>query len=226
LKRVFFISAAIAAFLLSVGAVAAFLYWKSFEDTPQYSLALLVEASRNNDDATVATLVDTDSIVVDFVPQITAKALEFYGRGLSPAAAARVNALAEPLVPVMKKRAKAEFPAVLRTETARFNNVPFAGLVVGAERYLEISIDGDRSALRSKLPQHSFEVKMQRNGDRWKVVSLRDEQLAEQIAKAIGEQLIAAAAEGNLKEAGENIGLTDIEGLIREIEKVFTETGH
>jgi hypothetical protein len=225
LKRVFLVSAAIAVSLLLIGSLAAFLYWKSFEDTPQYSLALLVEASRNSDDAAVGTLVDTDSIVVDFVPQITAKALELYGRGLSPEATVRVNALAEPLIPVMKQRAKAEFPSVLRSETARFNSVPFAGLVVGAERYLDISIEGDRSILRSKLPEHSFEVTMRRHGDRWRVVSLRDEKLAEQIAKAIGEQLIAAAAEGNLKETGAQIGLSNIDELIREVEKVFTESG-
>ncbi len=208
-----------------MGALGAFLYWKTFEDTPQYSLALLVEASQNNDNTTVAMLVDTDSIVEDFVPQITAKALELYGRGLSAEASARVNALAEPLVPVMKNRAKAEFPTVLRTETARFNNVPFAGLVIGAERYLDIVIEGDRARLKSKLPQHSFEVAMRRTSKSWKVVSLRDEQLAEQIAKAIGEQLIAAAAEGNLKKAGQDIGLRNIEELIQEVEKVFTETG-
>ena len=59
-----------------VGGIAGWLYWKSFEDTPQYSLALLFDAARRDDNAAVAELVDADAVVDSFVPQVTEKAVE------------------------------------------------------------------------------------------------------------------------------------------------------
>ncbi len=77
--------------LLVLGAIlGGYIYWRSFADTPQYSLALLVDAARRDDQAKVDEIVAVDAIVDDFVPQITDKAVELYGRGLPPQTIARV----------------------------------------------------------------------------------------------------------------------------------------
>jgi hypothetical protein len=47
---------------------AGCLYWRSLRSTPQYSLALLIDASRRNDRKAIDSLVDTDKVVDDFVP--------------------------------------------------------------------------------------------------------------------------------------------------------------
>ncbi len=70
---------------LIVGAIGGYFYWRNLKTTPQYSLALLVDAARRDDQKTIDELVNTDAVVDDFMPQITDKAVELYGRGLAPA---------------------------------------------------------------------------------------------------------------------------------------------
>lgn len=201
--------------------IGAFVYWQSLTKTPQYSLALIIDAARTNDEDTINRLVDTDAIVDDFVPQITGKAADLYGRGLPPEIIAKLGEIATPLLPSVKSRARAEIPGIIRQKTDRFAEVPFAALVVGADRYLDIRQDNDSVVVTSKLPQHKFEVKMQRNGGEWKIVSVRDEQLAAQIAQTIGQQVIGIASNRNSGTAVSEGQLNGIRQLIKQAEDIF-----
>ncbi len=191
---VYFVS--IILIVIAAGAVTGYFYWRSLQKTPQYSLALIVDAARNHDDKTSNELIDIDSVVEDFVPQIVAQASELYGRGLPPQLLAKAELAAAPLMPAVKERARSEIPNVIRAKTKQLENVPFAALVFGADRYLDIEIDGDIASVKSVRPQDSFVLKMRRNGDMWAIVGLSDEQLAENIAKRIGQELMQLAASG------------------------------
>jgi hypothetical protein len=221
LKKFFLIAGSVGLGLAVVAAIAAFFYWQSLKSTPQYSLASLVAAARINDQGAFDELVDTNAVVDDFVPQVTGKAAELYGRGIPDIVLSRLTTVAEPLMPSIKVRARAELPKVIRRETDRFGDVPFAAMVVGADQYLAIVERGDIATVTSKLPDHDFEVKMRRNGTKWQVIGVRDQELATRIAQAIGEQIIGAAAAGNVESAGKNLGVRNIENLLREVEKVI-----
>src|SRR5687767_14300411 len=80
----------ILAAVIVAGSVGGYLYWRSFAETPQYSLALLVEAARRNDQAEMDRFISIDNVVDEFIPQITGKAIELYGRGVSQQTIARV----------------------------------------------------------------------------------------------------------------------------------------
>lgn len=207
--------------LAAVASVAGYFYWKSFEDTPQYSLALLVDAAHKDDQASVQQLVDTDAVVEAFIPQVTEKAAGLYGRGLPKDVLSRLSFVARPLMPAIKERAKAELPRLIRKETDRFSHVPFAGFVLGADQYLLIDVKGETATVRSNLPEHSFEVKMLRSGSRWKIVSVTDDDLSTRIAQAIGQEIIGIAASGELTRAGERLGVENLQDLIRQAEAIF-----
>ena len=209
--------------LLAVGlaGLAGYLYWRSFIDTPQYSLALLVDAARRGDQAQVDEIVEIDSVVDEFLPQITDKAIEMYGRGLPPQTIARVERVAMPVMPALKERARVRLPALIRKKTERFESVPFAAMVLGADRYLDIQPDGDIAILRSKLPEHSFEVRMQRNGHGWKIVGVQDEDLATEIAQKVGQEIIAVASTGGVDAAGERLGVSNLNTILHQAEDIF-----
>src|SRR6185436_17975388 len=118
--------------LIVAGIVGGYLYWQSFKDTPQYSLALLVDAARRDDQAQVDEFVAINSVVDEFMPQITGKAIELYGRGLPPQTIARVARVAEPMMPALKQRARVQLPSLIRKKAERFESVPFAAMVLGA----------------------------------------------------------------------------------------------
>ena len=81
IARIIFFSAVALAVMASS---ACYFYWRSLRSTPQYSVALLIDAARQDDKKAVGNLVDIDKVVDDFVPQITSSAVELYGRGLPP----------------------------------------------------------------------------------------------------------------------------------------------
>ncbi len=221
MKKFLLIAGAVSVVVATLAGIGGYLYWRSFRDTPQYSLALMIDAAKRGDDAAVEGLVDTDAVVDDFVPQVTDKAGELYGRGLPPAVVARLTDVAMPFMPAIKDQARTQLPDFIRRETARFNDVPFAAMVLGADRYLDITIDGEMARVRSKLPEHGFEATMRRSGERWQIVGVRDEKLATDIARVIGQQLIAAAKDGDIKQAARELGVDNIDELLRQVEELI-----
>lgn len=207
--------------LLIVGAIGGYFYWQSLKSTPQYSLALLVDAARRDDQKAIDELVNTDAVVDDFMPQVTAKAIELYGRGLPPAVLQKVEQQAAPLMPAIKQRARAEVPALIREKTKPFESFPFWAIAVGAKRYMEISEEGDKALIKSKIPDRPLELTMKKNGDKWQVVAIRDEVLARRIAEKIGQSLIAAAQKGTLKKVGEQNGIQNLQDAMKNFEGLF-----
>lgn len=207
-------------FLLVVG-IGGYFYWQSLKTTPQYSLALLVDAARRDDQQQMAQLVDTEAVVESFVPQITDKAVELYGRNLPPAQITKVKETAAPLMPAIKQRAKEELPRVIREKTQPFESVPWWAIALGADRAVEIRTEADTAYVKSKIPEREIEVTMKRSGDLWKVVAIKDEPLARRIAEKIGQELITASTRGNLKKAGEKLGVQNLQDMIKKVEEEF-----
>lgn len=208
------------AIVAAMAGAGFYIYWQSLKTTPQYSLALIVDAAKQNDQATVNRLVDIDSVVDDFLPQITNKAVELYGRGMPKDIIQRVARVAAPVLPAIKDRARDELPAAIKQKTAEFGYVPFEAMVLGAEQYLDITVDGNDARLKSLVPEQEFEVNMRRDGDRWKIVAVKDDKLATAIAQRVGQEIIAIAANGPNSRRS-RLGVKNINELLTEAEKVF-----
>ncbi len=218
-KRPFAIAGFVFLGLVLVAGIGFYVYYQSLKSTPQYSLALLVDAAERDDRSEIALLVNIDAVVDDFVPQITNKAVELYGRGQSQDVLRRVARLALPLLPAVKERARAELPRVIRERTKRFGSVPFFAMVLGADRYLDIRIDGETASVTSKLPEHQFEVKMKRSGDRWQIIGVKEEQLATAIARKVGQEIMAVAVGGG-KKAADEFGVGNLTDLLKQAEEL------
>ena len=219
-KRPFVIVVTALLTLITVGAIGGLLYYRSLRDTPQYSLALLIDAAKRDDKADIDSLVDTNAVVDDFVPQVTGKAIELYGRGQRPETLAQLAKIAEPILPAVKERAAAELPRVIRDRTERFGYVPFFAMVMGADRYLDITVDGETARVNSKIEDHPLELTMHKRGERWQIVGIRDEQLATDIARKIGQEIIAIAATGGAKNAVNKFGIGNLSELLKQAEQL------
>lgn len=204
----------------TIAGLGFYFYWRNLRTTPQYSLALIVDAAKRDDQATVGELVDINAVVDDFLPQITGKAIELYGRNLPPDTLQRVARIAAPVLPAVKDRAREELPGAIRQKTSTFGDVPFAAMVLGADTYLDIKVEGDSATVRSKVPEHNFEVRMVRTGDRWKIAGVRDEELATRIAQRIGQEIVAIAVNGTGSKQSQ-LGVKNINELLRQAEEIF-----
>lgn len=206
---------------LIIGAVGGYFYWQKLKKTPQYSLALLVDAARRDDQKAIDELVNTDAVVDDFMPQITDKAVELYGRGLAPATIQKMAQVAAPLMPSIKQRARGEVPNLIREKTKNFENIPFWAIAIGAEKYLDITQESDRAFVKSKIPERPLEVVLKRNGERWQVVGVKDEVLARRVAEKVGQDLIVGAKNGGVKKTGEQLGVSNLEDILKKADEIF-----
>ncbi len=207
---------AVALLLIFVaGALGGYFYWRHLKTTPQYSLALLVDAARRDDQKTIDQFINTGAVVDDFVPQITDKAVELYGRGVTPATIQKLASAIAPFLPAIKERAKAELPNLIRDKTQPFENIPFWVIVVFANRYLDINQEGDKAFVKSKVPEVSLELTLKRNGERWQVIAVKDEVLARKIAEKIGQDLISIAKKDGIKRTGEKLGIPNLEDIFK-----------
>jgi hypothetical protein len=143
-----------------------------------------------------------------------------YGKGLPTSVLEKLVRVATPILPAVKDRAKAELPRVIRERSERFGDVPFAAMVVGADQYLDFKIEGENATVKSKLADRPFEVKMKRKGEIWQIVGVRDEALATDIARKVGQELIAIAAGGINKKTGDKLGVGNISDLLRQAEEL------
>jgi hypothetical protein len=200
--------------LVGVALIGGLIYWQSLKSSPQYSLALLVDAAKRDDQAAVAMLVDSDAVVEDLLPQVVEKAVEIYGRGQPDLVIQRAMRVAQPLMPAAKKKAREELPGLIRRETSKFGDVSFPLMVLGAGRYLDIRLDGDKALIKRKGSDENLEVIMVRNGGLWKIVAVRDEQTAGEIAKRIGQEIIAMSVSGNKS----GLGVKSIDALIDQMQ--------
>ena len=217
-KKVFLWVALGFAGLIAAAAIGLFVYYQSLKGTPEYSLAVLVDAAKRDDRAEMDTVVDINAVVEDFLPQITDKAVELYGRGQNPQVIERAKRLATPLMPAVKERARAELPRVIRERTNEFGYVPFFAMVMGADRYLDIVVTGDVAVVKSKIAERPLELKMRRNGDRWQIVGVREEQIALGIARKIGQEIMYIASSGS-RSAADRFGVGNLAELIRQAEE-------
>ena len=218
-KHPFAIACIIIFSLIAIAGIGGFLYYQTLKNTPQYSLALLVDAAKRDDKAEIDALVDINAVVDDFMPQVTDKAIELYGRGLPPQVLGRVAKLAVPLLPAVKDRARDELPQVIRERTKQLGKVPFFAMVMGAGKYLDITVDGNTAVIKSKMPDHPLEIKMRRSGKRWQIVGIRDEMVATGIARKIGQEIIMIAMNGG-NSAAEQFGIGNLSDLLRQAEEL------
>ncbi|MGI9036405.1 MAG: hypothetical protein ACR2GD_10255 [Pyrinomonadaceae bacterium] len=207
--------------VLIIAGIGAYFYWQSVKKTPAYSLALVVDAARRGDNAQLDQLVDTESVIENFMPQVTSKAVELYGRNLPPQTIARAEQAAAPLLPAVRARARSELPRVIREKTAPVEKVPYWLIALFANRAVDITVDGGTATVTSKIADRPLELTMRRNGERWKVTAIKDDILAQKIAEKIGQDIIASAAKNGLKKTGEQLGVQNADEILKSVQDIF-----
>jgi hypothetical protein len=185
--------AIVGALLLTL--VGAYAWWQSYKRGPAYSLALLLDAAQRDDLPAVETLIDSDRVAQAFVPQVIEKLTGGSGGAQVPALPSGVITAALPqLLPRVRETMREEIARGLKgfSESAG-GEKPFILLALGIPRVAEIKEEGDAASATFKAGERPVELGMQRDGDRWKVVAVKDDALATGIASRLASSLPASA---------------------------------
>jgi hypothetical protein len=175
-------------------AIGGFIWWRSYRTGPAYSLALLVDAAQRGDAGGIDEIVDTNKVVESFAPQVTEQATGRFGTALTPALRQQVEALVPRLMPRFQQRVHEEVINRVKEIGARAEGKPFFLIAVSIPYILDITEDGDTAKATGTQNEHTMELTMQRNGERWKIVGVKDEQLAKRLVDDIAKDLPALGA--------------------------------
>jgi hypothetical protein len=180
--------------LIIIGVVFVLLFsgyawWRSFEKSPAYSLALLVDAAQRDDKQAVESLIDSDKIADGFIKPVLDK-LAGEGSQLSPQARASLPAVIPQLIPrvreTMRDEVAREFKSLRGGDTS---STPFFVKALGVRGLADVKEQGDTAAVAVKSEGRAFNLTMRREGDRWRVVTVNDDQLATDIAARLASSI-------------------------------------
>jgi hypothetical protein len=180
---------------LLVALIGSFLWWQSYKKSPGYSLALLAEAAGRDDTQAVEQLLDTERVAQSLAPQVLDKAMASAG-GMGALAAPRkqIEAALPNLLPALHDQVRGELVRGVKEASAKSGKIPFFLKAVGMSRMWDsLKEEGDTALIVFKHADNTAptELTMQRDGDHWKVVGLKDEQLATGIAARVVSSLAA-----------------------------------
>lgn len=206
------------------GAIAGYWWWTNLQKSPAYSLALLVDAARKDNKPSVEQFLDTNAIVDDFVPQVTEKAAGRYGRGFPPQVVAKATQQIQPMLqqvlPQIKETAKREIPLIIKEKAKAAPEVSPWIMAIGLERLINIEQTGDTAIVKANLQSRPVELKMQRTGERWKVVGAKDDELADKIADQVAQKILALV--NQRQTTGKPISNKDlIDDITKQIQQII-----
>ena len=205
-------------FALVLSSISAGAYYFHIRSTPEYSMALILDAARSGNKAELERLIDTDAVVDDFVSQVLNQAAKLYGRGVPVEILKRLAESSGVITPAIKGRVEAELPGVLKKEISELSNTPFWMLVIGLDRYAVVTIEGDKAIVRSIDETDRRRITMMRSGGGWKLVAVEDEALAREVATAFGDEIMTVAKDGNLSGLADFFGVKGLGDLLNRID--------
>src|SRR5215218_2411186 len=176
------------ALVLLVGSYA---WWQGFRKSPPYSLALLLDAAQHDDVRAVETMIDADQIAQGFVPQVIDN-LAGTGSQLPPQARASLTATLPALLPRVRETMRDEIARAMKGLSQNdTSNLPFFARALGVRQMATVVERGDAATVGVKAGERPVELSMRRDGERWKLVTVKDPQLASDIATRLAASLPA-----------------------------------
>jgi len=171
--------------LIAAGiAGGGYLWWRHYQSSPAYSLALLVDAIQRDDQQTIDQLLDTDKIASDFVSQIRARA---------PASTLWLGQVdpAKLMSPKIKDTLRDQLIKQVQQLTDAAAGKPFVIVALAVPHFADIKQDANSAHASIILKDEQIELQMVPVGDKWTVTTVRDDKLAKMIAQAMLSNLPA-----------------------------------
>jgi hypothetical protein len=191
-RRVLGVTGLVVIGLLLVLLVGSYAWWQSFKKSPPYSLALLADAAQHDDVQAVETMIDADQIAQGFVPQVIDN-LTGTGSQLPPQARASLTATLPAMLPRVRETMRDEIARAMKGLSRNdSSSLPFFIKALGVRQAATVNERGDAATVNINAGDRPVELSLRRDGERWKLITVKDAQLASDIATRLAASLPAA----------------------------------
>jgi uncharacterized membrane protein len=187
--RLLSVTALVIIAVVLVAIAGGYAWWRSFERSPAYSLALLVDAAQRDDKQTVESLIDADQIAQGFIPQVIDK-LAGANSPVPPQARASLSSALPQLLPRVREGVRDEIAQDLKALSKGHTSFFLTALAV--KTAADVKEQGNKADVTVKSGDRPVELTMARNGERWKVVTVKDDQVANDIATRLASSIPAS----------------------------------
>lgn len=174
-----------------VAGVGGFLYWRHYQTTPAYTVALLIDAAQRNDAAEFEKRINDDEIAKNMVATVSQKAAGRYGLAINSSVQSQIDKVMPSLLPRLKQTIHDEVVKQIKEFAAKSEPQPFILLVVGVPRLVTVTTEGDTAKVKAPLSDRTIELTMQRDADRWKVIEFKDDVVVQRVVDNVMKELPA-----------------------------------
>jgi uncharacterized membrane protein len=176
--------------LLLIGFAAGFFWWQHYKTTPAYSLALVVDAAQRNDGAAFDRLIDMEKVVDNLMPQVAQTATGGLASDFASGLRTQLQSLAPGVMASVKLTIKEEIRRRINELAGSSGARPFFLTALAISFKANISESDGTAKATINADAHQVELTMERrDGNHWKVISLRDDALATRVANTIVKDL-------------------------------------
>ena len=186
---------AVVALIVLGAAIGLYLGWQSYKKSPSYTVARLIDAAQHDDVRAVEELIDSDRVAEGFVPQLTDKLVAGVDAARADPIRRQIQGAMTLLLPRVRESIREEIARGIKNFAAQTGEpVPFSLLALSVWRMADVKKDGDAATADLKAGDRALQLTMQRTADaRWKIVGVKDEALAADIAARLASSLPSAA---------------------------------
>src|ERR1700759_2997397 len=184
--RLLSVTALVVIVVVLVLLAGSYLWWRSFERSPAYSLALLVDAAQRDDKQAVESLIDADQIAQGFIPQVIGK-LTAADSPVPPQARAALPSAIPQMLPRVSEGVRDEIEQELKLLAKEHKSFVLTARAVRS--LADVKEQGDKADVTVKAGDHPVELTMARDGARWKVVTVKDDKTAGDIASRLASNI-------------------------------------
>jgi len=187
--RVLGILALLVLLVVVVAAVGGFLWWRHYQSTPTYTLALIFDAAQRNDVAEFQKRIDDEEITKNMATTVSQRAAARYGYALNSSIQQQIDNAMPSLLPRMKQAVQDEFLKAMKAFAAAPEQRSFISIVGAVRSLMTVTTEGDSAKATGTMAGHNIEIAMRRDADRWKVIEVKDEAIMQRIVDGVMKDL-------------------------------------
>jgi uncharacterized membrane protein len=189
--RILALLALVVVVVIGLAGAGGFFWWRHYQTTPAYSLALLIDAAQRDNREEFAKRIDDEEVARNMAAAVSKKASARYGLAMSSATQQKIDQAMPALLPRLKQTINDEVAKEIKNFVAVSppNPKPFIILLVSVPTLLTITTEGDVAKAASAMTQGSFELTMRRDADRWKVTGFNDDGVVQRVVDNVIKEL-------------------------------------
>ena len=171
--------------------VGLFFWWRNYQTSPGYSVALLVQAAQRGDTQELAKLMDDEEIVKNMAGRVNQKASERYGLALNTNVKQRLDQVVSSSAPRFKQMIHDEVLTEIKELGGDASPKPLAVVLLMVRSRINVTTEGEVAKAAATLSNRAYELMMRRDGDRWKVIGFNGERMVQRVVDNVMKELPA-----------------------------------